>query len=87
MNSSKNTTITHRIISIISIVISISVVVLSIIQMFGVWDKAINISCPLLGLELLCLAYTNMKNNKKVAYFSIGAAVFIFICSIIVFFC
>lgn len=67
-------------------IVSVAIIVLSVLQIFDVWDKAINVLVPLEGLNLLGLAYVQWKPNRKVAYFSIGAAVFIFICTIIVFF-
>ena len=82
----KEASMTHKIITVFSVIVSISVVVLAILQMFDVWDKAINIFMPLMGVEMLFQAYMQWNNSRKVAYFSIGTAAFIFICSIAVFF-
>ena len=82
----KEASLTHKIVTVFSVIVSISVVVLAILQMFDVWDKAINLCCPLLGVEMLCQAYTQWNTNRKVSYFSIGTAAFILICSIVVFF-
>ena len=81
----KEASLTHKIVTVFSVIVSISVVVLAILQMFNVWDKAINLCCPLLGVEMLCQAYIQWNTNRKVAYFSIGTAAFIFICAIVVF--
>ena len=51
----KEASLTHKIVTVFSVIVSISVVVLAILQMFEVWDKAINLCCPLLGVEMLCL--------------------------------
>lgn len=40
-----------------------------------------------MGVTLLCQAYIQWNTSRKVAYFSIGAAVFIFICAIAAFLC
>lgn len=74
-----------KVVAVISILISLSVVVLAILQIFDIWDQAINIYMPLMGVMMLCQAYIQWNNTRKVAYFSIGTAVFIFICAIIVF--
>ncbi len=82
----KDAPLLHKIVTIISILASLSVVVLAVLQMFDVWNQAINIFMPLMGVTMLCQAYMQWNTSRKVAYFSIGAAIFIFICAIIVFF-
>ena len=77
----------HKIAAVFSIVVSLAVVVLSVIQIIGnVWDGAINLCIPLLGVQLLCQAYIQWNANRKIAFFSIGVAAFILICAIVVFF-
>ena len=76
----------HKIVTIISILSSLSVVVLAVLQMFDIWNQAINICVPMMGVTMLCQAYMQWNTSRKVAYFSIGTAAFIFICAIIVFF-
>ena len=82
----KNAPLLQKVVTIISILASLSVVVLAVLQMFNVWDQAINVFMPLMGVTMLCQSYMQWNNSRKVAYFSIGTAVFIFICAIIVFF-
>ena len=82
----KEASLTHKFVTVFSVIVSISVVVLAILQMFDVWDKSINLCCPLLGVEMLCQAYIQWNTYRKVAYFSIGTAAFIFVCTIVVFF-
>lgn len=82
----KDAPLLHKIVTIVSILASLSVVVLAVLQMFDVWNQAINIFMPLMGVTMLCQAYMQWNTNRNVAYFSIGTAVFIFICAIIVFF-
>ena len=82
----KNASILDRIVSVISIAASISVLVLAILQIFEVWDEAVNIFVPLLGVVELCQAYMYRKTDRKIAYFSLGIAIFIFICAVIIFF-
>ncbi len=82
----KDVPLLHKIVAVISILTSLSVVVLAILQMFDIWEEAINVFMPLMGVTMLCQSYIQWNNSRKVAYFSIGTAVFIFICAIVVFF-
>ena len=82
----KDTSLLYKVVTIIAVLASLSVVVLAVLQMFDVWDQAINVFMPLMGVTMLCQSYMQWNNSRKVAYFSIVTAVFIFICSIIVFF-
>jgi hypothetical protein len=82
----KDVPMSQKIVTILSILISLSVVVLAVLQMFDIWNQAINICVPLMGITMLCQAYIQWNTNRKAAYFSIGTAVFVFICAIGVFF-
>ena len=82
----KDVSLLHKIVSIISIIASLSVIVFAVLQIFDIWNQAINICIPLMGITMLCQAYIQWNTSRKVAYFSIGTAVFIFICAIVVFF-
>ena len=82
----KDAPLSHKIVTIISILTSLSVVVLAVLQIFDIWNQAINICVPLMGIIMLCQAYIQWNTCRKVAYFSIGTAIFVFICAIVVFF-
>ncbi len=82
----KDAPLLHKVVTVISILASLSVIVLAVLQMLDIWDQAINIYVPLMGITLLCQAYMQWNTSRKVAYFSIGSAAFIFICAIVVFF-
>jgi len=82
----KDAPLSHRIVTTISILTSLSVVVLAVLQIVGVWKEAVDICIPLLGVIMLCQAYTQWKTNRKSAYVSIAAAVIILICAVAVFF-
>ena len=82
----KEAPLSHKIITVGSVIVSLAVVALAILQIFDVWDQAINIFMPLMGVEMLFQTYMQWNNSRKVAYFSIGTAAFILICSIVVFF-
>ena len=76
----------HKVVFVISIISSLAVIVLAVLQIFDIWNQAINISMPLMGVTMLCQAYMQWNNSRKVAYFSLGTAAFIFVCAIVVFF-
>jgi len=69
---------------IILAIASVAVIVLVILQLFNVWEQAINVYIPLLGVVNLCQAYLNWKQNRALAFLSIGVAALIFICSFVI---
>lgn len=70
----------------IRIVTSILVIVLATFQLLGVWDKAINLAIPLMGVFLLIQSIQEWKKQRGVAIFGLCAALFIFGCTIVVWF-
>ncbi len=82
----KDTPLTHKIVTVLSIIVAILVIVLAILQMFDIWTQAINLCVPLMGVNLLCQTYMQWNTSRKSAYFSLGCAVFVFACAIAVFF-
>lgn len=79
-------TLSLKVLTIIGAIISIAVIILSLMQIFNVWDKAINIFEPLLGALMIIQAIENWKTNRSTAYFSLFVAIFIFIVAIIILF-
>lgn len=75
-----------KILTIVGFIISIAIMILSFLQVFNVWDKAINIFEPLLGVLMLIQTVENWKKNRTTAYFSLFVAIFIFIVAIIILF-
>lgn len=75
-----------KIMLILRIITSIVVVVFASLQLFGVWEQAINFAAPLMGVILLIQSIQEWKQHRGVAGFSLSAAVFIFGCSIVVWF-
>ena len=76
----------HKAVTILSLLSSLSVIALSLLQLFEVWTRAIDLCVPLMGVMMLCQAYSQWNRSRKVAFFSIGTAVFIFACAIAVLF-
>ena len=82
----KKSSVINTIVTAVSIIVSLSIVALASLQISGKYESAADIFVPLLGLNLLCQAHTQWKSHHKVAYFSIGTATFILLCSVVVFF-
>lgn len=82
----KDTPLKHRIVTVFSVIVSLSVVVLAVLQMFDIWTQAVNYCVPLMGVNMLCQTYIQWNTSRKTAYFSLGCAAFIFVCAIAVFF-
>lgn len=82
---SKDIPLLHKIVTVVSIIVALTVVVLAILQIFQIWTQAINLCMPLMGINLLCQTYMQWNTSRKTAYFSLGCAGFIFVCAIVVF--
>ena len=82
----KDTSTLHKVITIFSVIVSLAVVTLAVLQIFDIWTQAINLCIPLMGVNLLCQTYMQWNTDRETAYFSLGCAVFVFACAIAVFF-
>ena len=82
----KDTPMLHKVITVFSVIVSLAVVALAVLQIFDMWTQAINLCVPLMGVNLLCQTYMQWNTSRKTAYFSLGCAVFVFACAIAVFF-
>lgn len=76
--------VSGKIMLIVRIIASICVVVFAALQLFGVWDKAINLAAPLMGIVLLIQSVQEWKQQRGVAIFGLCVALFIFGCAIVV---
>lgn len=74
-----------KVLSVISMICSISIIILACMQILGVWKTAINVFEPLLGVLMLIQAIQNWKKNKDVAKVSLFAAILILGYSIFIF--
>jgi hypothetical protein len=75
-----------KIITIIGLLLTISIVILALLQIFNVWDKAGNAVQPLLGVFILLYAIENWKTNRIVALVLLFVAIIIFVSAIQVLF-
>ncbi len=81
----KDASLTYKIVNLISIVSSIAVLVLAIMQIFDIWSQSANLYVPMLGVVMLCKAYTEWHKDRKIAYISLGVAIFVFACATAIF--
>ena len=63
----KDTPLSHKIITVFSVIVSLAVVTLAILQIFEIWTQAINLCVPLMGVNLLCQTYIQWNTNRKTA--------------------
>lgn len=76
----------NKILSVCTIILSLIIIVLAAVQLFGYCDNAINVYEPLIGVMLLLQAIQNWKTNKSVAIISLCASLFIFGVAVFIFF-
>ena len=79
-----NMTTRDRIINALIIILSVAVIVLAALQLLGIWEDAINVYEPLIGVVLLLQAKLFWKQNRKIAVFQLLTAVFVFACAIVI---
>lgn len=65
-------------------ILSIAVIVLAVLQLTGILERAVDYAVPLLGIYLLILSIQEWKQNRGSAILSICLAIFIFICTVCV---
>ena len=80
----KNMTTRDRIINALIIILSVAVIVLAALQLLGIWEDAINVYEPLIGVVLLLQAIYHWKKNRKIAVVQLCAAGFVFICVFVI---
>ena len=82
----KDTPTLHKVITVFSVIVSLTVITLAVLQIFDIWTQAINLCVPLMGVNLLCQTYIQWNTSRKSAYVSLGCAVLVFACAIAVLF-
>ena len=69
-------TVADKVMFILRLLISVVVLVCAILQLCGVWNKALNIAVPLLSALILIQSIQEHRANKKVSAF-IGYVCFV----------
>lgn len=75
---------TDRIINLLIVLLSVTVILLAALQLLGIWEDSINVYEPLIGVVLLLQSIYHWKKNRTVAVISLCAAGFIFACAIVI---
>ena len=73
----------EKILFITRLVASTIVIVFALLQLLKIWDKAIYVSAPLMGVVLLIQSIQECKTNRSVAIVGLLCSLFIFICTIV----
>nr|WP_326166622.1 hypothetical protein [uncultured Oscillibacter sp.] len=64
--------------AIAQIVLSVSVIVLALLQLTGAWPNAIYLYEPLIGVVLLVQAAQNWNKSRPLAYFFLFVSILLF---------
>lgn len=75
-----------RILMVLITVFSFAVIVLAFTHLLGVWNDAIYVYEPLMGVVMVLQAIQNWKRNKVVSILSLCAALFVFAVAFVVVF-
>jgi len=75
----------EKILLFTTIICTISIIILSYLQLTGTLENASNICMPLLGILWLITAKFQWKKNRKIAIFYFCNSIFHFICSLYLF--
>lgn len=86
MNKIKSDDKFSIILTIMGVICAISIISLAIIQLLGLFYKAIYIYEPLLGVLMIIQTIQNWSKNRNLALISLFSAIFIFIIATIIFF-
>lgn len=81
----KELSLSSKIILVIDILLSIIIIVLCFLHLFRVWEGALNIVEPLMGLFMILQAVKFWKTQRGAAIFSLIIGILIWILSILTF--
>ena len=76
----------EKVITVVRIFTSLAVIIFATLQILNIWDEAINLAAPLVGIVLLLQSVQEWKRSRSVAIFGLCAAIFVFICAFVVWF-
>ena len=73
-----------RTLTILALIISAAVIALAVLQLTGVWDKAINVFEPLLGVLMIIQTIQHWNKNRGAAILCLVAAVLVFLAGLLI---
>jgi len=65
---------------------SVGATVCALLHIFLIWDKALHVAVPLIGIQLLIESIQEWRKNRISAVFGFCAALFMFVCCAVVWF-
>ncbi len=76
----------HRAATLVSLLCSVSVIVLAVLFICGVWESAVYLLPPLMALSMLAQAVQFWQSSRKTAVISLCAALFLLVAAAIMWF-
>ena len=74
----------ERVASVIGLISSVGVLLFALLQLFGVWENALDAAIPLMGVMLAAQALREWRGQRSVAILSLVTAAVVFGCAIAV---
>lgn len=71
----------EKMILVMRIALSVAVIVFALLQISGVWERAVDYAVPLLGVYFLALSTQEWKEKRGSAILSICLALLLFACT------
>lgn len=84
VNGQEKKSVLRGIVNVCLLLCSIAVIVLAVVQLTGVWENAIYVYEPLMGINLLTLAYYNWNKNRMPAMVALCGGIFVLICAAVI---
>ena len=75
----------EKVLSVMGTICSLTIIILTGMQILGIWKTAINVFEALLGMLMLIQGIQYWKKNKVISIFSLCVAIFIFLLIISIF--
>ena len=82
----KEKSIFNKIASGVIIFCSVLIIVLAMLQLFGVWENAPYLYMPLMCVNFLVNTFTNWKTNRRIAILNLIVALIVFSVVVLVLF-
>lgn len=75
-----------KIFLVLKLIASVGATICALLDIFLIWDKALHVAMPLLGIELLIQSIQEWQKSRVSAMIGFCGALFIFVCCAVVWF-
>ena len=82
METNDKLTVVDKVIAVGRVVVAFGIIVVALLQILGVWERAINLLLPMMGVELALQATQEWKSRRRVAVISVCCAVIVVACAV-----